>query len=219
MEMYLMILQTLVFVAAWGAVGRYVETRGPIASVRSITLLNSRFYSLASAALLALILLAPAYQDTARLLFHASKFYEYIDVLGVRAAGGEIDLHFGFHHLTTPYLTYFRVLHHHEGWRIVAGLNTFHHVLMYAYFGGAAALRSALPVTGTLQLVAGIAGEAWMLTRKTMHDEVPLWPNAFTLGLLSTYLVLWIRDLRMRSFFSSDPLAPKSHPEAAVKQS
>ncbi|UNI18147.1 hypothetical protein JDV02_004435 [Purpureocillium takamizusanense] len=218
MGVHLMILQTLVFVAAWAAVGRYVDARGPIAFVRSITLLSSRVYSLASAALLALIL-TPQYEDTARLLFHASKFYEYIDVLGVRAAGGEIDLHFGFHHLTTPYLTYFRVLHNHEGWRVVAGLNSFHHVLMYAYFGGAAAVRSALPVTGTLQLVAGIAGEALILTRKTMHDEEPLWPNVLTLGLLGSYLVLWIRDLRMRLFSSEESSAPTKYLDVAAKES
>ncbi|KAJ6437860.1 NADPH2:quinone reductase [Purpureocillium lavendulum] len=198
-KMILMILQTLVFVAAWVVVDRYVKTRGPIALVRSITLLNSRFYALASAALLAMML-RPAYQDTARLLFHASKFYEYIDVLGVRAAGGEIGLHFAIHHLTTPYLTYFRVLSNHEGWQIVAGLNAFHHVLMYAYFGGAAGLRPALPVTGTLQLAVGIVGELWILTRKTMHHEAPLWPNVLTLGLLGTYLVFWLRDLRARAF-------------------
>lgn len=32
------------------------------------------------------------------------------------------------------YLTYTRVLHHSDGWRNFAALNTAHHVLMYAFF-------------------------------------------------------------------------------------
>jgi len=35
-----------------------------------------------------------------RYLFHASKFYEYIDIFNVLVVGGTVNTHFGFHHFT-----------------------------------------------------------------------------------------------------------------------
>ncbi|KAI1757541.1 hypothetical protein F4782DRAFT_478967 [Xylaria castorea] len=107
----------------------------------------------------------------------------------MRAGGGCIDLHFGFHHLTTPYLTFFRVLRNSECWRTFATLNTAHHTLMYAYFGGAAFLRPVLDFTGCAQLVIGIGAEARVL-RSTEVDGVQVWPHVFAAGLLSSYLIL-----------------------------
>jgi hypothetical protein len=42
--------------------------------------------------------------ETQRNIYHFSKFYEYIDVLIVLANGGDVGLHFAFHHLTVRYL-------------------------------------------------------------------------------------------------------------------
>ncbi|KAH7159730.1 hypothetical protein B0J13DRAFT_539523 [Dactylonectria estremocensis] len=192
-----MVCQTLLFVAAWKGVDFYVSRHGPIARARKFTLLNSWIYSAASFALMILIA-SPSLEKTARGLYHASKFWEYVDVLGVRAGGGLIDLHFAFHHLTTPYLSYVRVILHSDGWRVLAILNTLHHGLMYAYFGGAGLLRPALEVTGTAQLVVGIGGEAWMLWKRLGKADEVVWPHAVGLGLLSAYLVLWVRDVRKR---------------------
>lgn len=195
----LMVLQSAAFVALWAALHRHVSWHGPISHARTFTGLNSRLYSAASLALTTLIL-SPSHDSLARGLFHASKFYEYVDVLSVRAAGGEIDLHFGFHHLTTPWLTFVRVVRHSDGeWRTFAALNAFHHVLMYAYYGGAGILRPVLLVTGTVQLVAGMAAETWSIWNRLGSGEGLLWPNAFGLGLLSTYLVLHVRDLRIKA--------------------
>lgn len=204
-----MFLQTATFVSVWAAIHRHVTRHGPITVARKVVLVNSWFYSLASAALLALMFI-PRYQDTARKLYHASKFYEYVDILGVRAGGGDIDLHFAVHHLTTPYLTYVRVLHYSHGWRVVAALNAFHHVLMYAYFGGAGFLRPALPVTGTIQLLVGLGGEAWIWWHKKIDGEQPLWPHEFVLGLLTLYLVLWIRDLKEKAKVGKESTKVKS---------
>lgn len=192
-----MVGQTLIFITIWIAIDRYVSRHGPIPQARTFTQINNWAYSAASFILLFLIISA-SHDEIARRLYHASKFYEYLDVLGVRAGGGTIDLHFAFHHLTMPYLSYVRVVLHSDGWWVLAILNTLHHGLMYAYFGGAGFLRQALEATGTMQLVVGIGGEVWMLWGKWGKEDAAMWPHAVGLGLLSAYLVLWVRDVRMR---------------------
>lgn len=103
----------------------------------------------------------------------------------------------------TMYLTYARVLLLPRGWKIFAGLNTMHHAIMYAYFGGAVIFSDILPWTGMLQLVAGILGELYVI-RDVWNGGMEcgsvdsLWANWAALGLLSTYLVLFSGDLRAR---------------------
>jgi GNS1/SUR4 family len=103
----------------------------------------------------------------------------------------------------TMYLTYARVLLYPAGWKIFAGLNTMHHAFMYAYFGGAAIFSDMLPWTGTLQLVAGMLGELYVIRDvwtggRECGNMASLWANWLALGLLSTYLVLFTGDLRAR---------------------
>jgi len=193
----LMLLQSGLFVATWTAVDVFVNRHGPVSAFRGITSFNSRFYSLVSVLLL-VATLAPSLGDTARKCYHISKFYEYVDIINVRASGGQIGLHFGFHHLTTPYFTFFRVLQHHRRWEVFAALNAFHHVLMYAYFGGLQAVRPVLDWTGQAQLIIGIAVEAWCIGEARAAGDA-LWPHVFGGGLLSGYLCLSVRDLMMRS--------------------
>ncbi|KAH6894575.1 hypothetical protein B0T10DRAFT_257328 [Thelonectria olida] len=190
----ILVAQTIGFLSLWAVIDRHVRQHGPIPQARTFTLVNSWFYSAVSFVLFCLIM-SPSHEATVRHLFHASKFYEYVDVLGVRAGGGDVDLHFGFHHLTTPYLSYVRVVLHSQGWRVLASLNTLHHGFMYAYFGGAVFLRRVLVVTGSAQLVVGICGEIVLLRR--IESKV-MWPHVVGLSLLSAYLVLWVRDVRMR---------------------
>jgi hypothetical protein len=208
----LLLLQSAFFIVTWTSVHHWVQKHGQVAGARTLTKINNRIYACASMGLLYLMLLPSAsHDDLARRLFHMSKLYEqYVDVLGVRAGGGAVGLHFGFHHLTTPYLTYFRVLRHHELWKLFGALNAFHHALMYAHFGGAALLpglqlqlRSVLEVTGAAQLLVGMAGEAWLVRRKLRaaddDDDGVVWPNVACFCLLGIYLVLWARDLALRS--------------------
>lgn len=193
----LMLAQSSMFLLVWGALRAYVVYHGSIQGAYKIIRLNSLFYSVVSAALLIIILL-PSYDTPARYLYHMSKFYEYVDIMNVQAAGSPISIHFGFHHLTTPYLTFFRVISNSRGWRIFAALNAFHHVLMYGYFGGVGWVRPALPWTGTLQLIAGIVVEAWILRSKSIsaHSETTaMAPNWIALGLLTSYLVLNTREI------------------------
>jgi hypothetical protein len=101
------------------------------------------------------------------------------------------------------YLTYSRVLLYPTGWKIFAGLNTMHHAFMYAYFGGVAIFSDILPWTGTLQLVAGILGELYVIRDvwkggRDCGSMDSLWANGLLLGLLSTYFVLFMGDLRAR---------------------
>ncbi|KAI0536245.1 hypothetical protein GGR58DRAFT_514746 [Xylaria digitata] len=195
-SLILMILQTLCFMIAWVVIDRQVLRHGAISGARALNKVYSCVYSAVSAILLYLIL-SPNYEDTARTLYHVFKFWEYVDVLTVRGGGGLIDLHFGFHHFTTPYLTFFRVLRNSEGWRTFAALNTAHHSLMYTYFGGVTFLRPLLDFTGCIQLVIGIGVEIQVLwSRQT--DEVLIWPHIFCAGLLGSYLILWAREMRMR---------------------
>ncbi|KAI5464949.1 hypothetical protein BGZ63DRAFT_421938 [Mariannaea sp. PMI_226] len=191
------VAQTVGFVTIWIAIDGYVRRYGPIIQARKFTLINSWVYSAFSFWLFYRIL-SPTHEANARTLYHASKLYEYVDVLGVRAGGGDIDLHFGFHHLTTPYLSYVRVVLHSEGWRVLASLNALHHGFMYAYFGGAGFLRQTLMVTGSMQLAVGICGEAVMLQRKWGVEGQLLWPHVTGLCFLSAYMVLWVREVKMK---------------------
>jgi hypothetical protein len=143
-----------------------------------------------------------------RYIYHLSKFYEFLDILLVCAAGSPINLHFAFHHLTTPYLTFVRFLpgpsNHNDGWRVFAAANTFHHVLMYAYFGAASVLRPILPWMGTLQLLVGIDVDLIVgLKSHTAGDaggdgDGGCWLYFASAGLLGVYFVLHLRDLKAR---------------------
>jgi len=187
---------TGLFTLSWLAIDRRVTRNGPIPGARTLSRISNGLYSPASLLLL-LLILDPSRDAQARYLYHLSKFYEYSDVLLVRAAGGAIDLHFAIHHLTTPYLTFFRVVRESEGWRWVAALNAFHHGVMYAYFAGWAAARPVLPWTGFLQLVVGIGGEGKIALRKTREGD-SAGANLVGLALLCTYFVLFLRDLVLR---------------------
>lgn len=196
-QIALMLLQTAFFILVWFSLHRHVQTNGPIRGASQVTKINSILYAIASLALLVLIT-SPSHEPVAQQLYHASKFYEYVDILNVRASGGNIDLHFGFHHLTTCYLTFMRVIHNSYGWKPFAALNTFHHALMYAYFGGVQFPRPVLPWTGAIQLVVGAAVEIWIIKDKLEAGQGLIWPNAASGCLLTAYLILSTRELLMR---------------------
>jgi hypothetical protein len=102
------------------------------------------------------------------------------------------------------YMTYARVLLNPSGWKLFAIFNTMHHALMYAFFGGAAILSEILPFTGTLQLIVGISAEIYVMRDlqgggRDCGSLESLWTNTLALGLLSTYFVLFVGDLRVRA--------------------
>ncbi|KAK9433327.1 hypothetical protein V1505DRAFT_362358 [Lipomyces doorenjongii] len=201
---------TVVFVTTAAFVRSRVLSHGPLPISSTFIKFNNRFYGAVSLWFLFTILLSrmtmpysgntliwllPTDADR-RYAYHLSKFYEYIDILLVLANGGQVALHFGFHHLTTPVLTYVRVLKHHKGWELFATLNALHHVLMYWYFGGIAAFRPILRWTGTLQLVMGILTEIRMISVKLADGEV-VWPNMIAGLLLACYMILFVREIKM----------------------
>lgn len=206
-----------------------LPTSYPLASIfKAIITWNSRLYALFCLvyifALLSATLLskstALATQDVdevLRVIYHLTKLYEYIDVPNVLLTASTptfqpIDLHFFIHHLTTPYLTYVRVLPSDpgsKGWKVFAGLNKGHHALMYAYFGGLWGRtndwgRRLLQITGIVQLIGGISADLLVLWMRNYlrfdWDEGGIggenWRNGVSIGILSTYLVLSIRDMR-----------------------
>lgn len=193
----LMLLQTGLFVSIWRRLHSHVREHGPIPGAPQVTRVNSRIYAVLSLCLLALIV-SPNHEHLAQQLYHASKFYEYVDIFNVTASGGAIDLHFGFHHLTTPYFTFIRVVHNSRGWKPFAALNAAHHTLMYAYFGGVQFPRPVLPWTGALQLIVGMAVDVQVGRDKMRRGEGSIWPNVFSGCLLATYLVLSTRELLRR---------------------
>ncbi|KAK9370372.1 hypothetical protein V1509DRAFT_617570 [Lipomyces kononenkoae] len=202
---------TAVFVTTALVLRYRVRTQGPFPIAAGLIKFNNSFYSVVSLWLFYAILssrMTASYSvDSAfwmllptdavgRIAFHLSKFYEYCDIFLVLANGGQIGLHFAFHHLTTPVLTYVRVLQHYDGWELFAILNTLHHVLMYAYFGGMSAFRPILRWTGALQLVVGILVEIRIMSIK-LTDGDTLWPNMISCLLLTCYMVLFVRDIKM----------------------
>lgn len=100
----------------------------------------------------------------------------------------------------TPYLTYMHTVTHPTSWHMFAILNTFHHFLMYAYFGGITTFSDILPWTGYAQLLVGIAVEGWVGLGGCDGggDWGGGWWNAVVLGLLGVYAVLFWGDLRGR---------------------
>ncbi|KAK4122028.1 hypothetical protein N657DRAFT_647548 [Parathielavia appendiculata] len=202
-----MVLQSLAFISVWLATTLLVRHRGPSTAIAPhLVKFHNRSYSLLSFLLLLLILSPfPQHDTPARYVYHLSKFYEYLDILSVTASGGEVHLHFGFHHLTTPWLTFVRVLPHHgkvcEGWKWFAAANAAHHALMYAYFGGWSGVREVLLWTGEAQLGIGIAADAWAVWGRLARGEgvQELWRFAMSSGLLATYWVLHTREMRMRA--------------------
>jgi hypothetical protein len=211
---------TLLSTTTWLSLHIYVRHYGPISVARRIIKVNSWIYTIVSLLMFLLVIAAPSSPTgpgtgttkeyhhlfpaaSTRYIYHLSKFYEFLDIFLVCAAGSPINLHFAFHHLTTPYLTFVRFLPDREGWRPFAAANTIHHVLMYAYFGGASLLRPILPVTGTLQLVVGIVVDlvVGVGMYRTSHEDDGdglCWPYFASAGLLGVYLVLHVRDLRAR---------------------
>jgi hypothetical protein len=188
---------TTLSTTAWLTLHLYVCYNGPIPSSRAIIKLNSWFYATVSFIMMVIVVISTTETQASamRYAYHLSKFYEFLDILLVCASGGSINLHFGFHHLTTPYLTLIRFLNHYEGWRAFTALNTFHHVLMYTYFGGAAIVRPLLPWTGMSQLLVGLGVDIAVGMGKYTHGE-ELWPNIVSGCFLGIYLVLSLRDLR-----------------------
>jgi len=96
-----------------------VQKHGPIPIFRSLIKHNSRIYALFSIlhfltilisfshqpplTLHNLICVSPPqtpYENMLRYVYHASKFYEYVDIFNVLAVGGVVNAHFGFHHFT-----------------------------------------------------------------------------------------------------------------------
>ncbi|KAL2863185.1 uncharacterized protein BJX67DRAFT_384930 [Aspergillus lucknowensis] len=198
--------------STWLLIHLYVRTNGPIPGTRAVIKANSWFYATMSLLMLIATLTTTTTPNNTddddnkafpvRYTYHVSKFYEFLDILLVAASGGHIGLHFGFHHLTTPYLTFFRFLNNPAGgsWRVFAALNTFHHVLMYAYFGGAQVVRPFVPWTGGLQLIASVAVDVvvvWERYGGGGGGGGDIWPYVFSACLVGTYFGLYLRDLRM----------------------
>lgn len=188
-------IQTLIFILVWACLHHHVTKNGPFPKARGISKIHNILYSIINIPLLVLVLFSPPHGNLlARRLYHLTKAYEYLDILTVCASGSRIALHFAVHHLTTPWLTLCRVLFNSDGWRIGAALNITHHVIMYAYFGGLTAVRRVLPITGMVQLVVGLTIEV-LVAKEKIQGGKEIWPNVFAIGMASTYLGLFCREL------------------------
>jgi hypothetical protein len=187
------ILTTGPFLFVWSYLRGYVSKHGAFPVFSTIITINSILYAAFSALLSYLLIqsyllqhaspdkpisiplplgLTIPFLDKSTLtiaemgyIYHLSKFYEYIDVINLVGQGKVVGPHMAFHHITTPYLTCFRVLGcTGEDWRVFALANTVHHTLLYAYFGGIGDwLKRIIPVTGCVQLALGVGVDVWWM--------------------------------------------------------
>ena len=198
-----LILTTGPFLFAWSLLRQYTTKNGPSRIASTLITINSQVYALFSALLSYLLIqsylntqhalpgqaavvtlplgLSIPYLNRTTLtiadlglIYHYSKIYEYADVLLLVAQGKVIGQHMAFHHITTPFLTYFRVLNcSGTDWRVFALANAVHHTFMYAYFGGVGNwLRSVIPYTGWAQLILGLGVDGWWMFETKGGKEV-----------------------------------------------
>lgn len=205
------LLSSTIYIAVWTLLHSLVRGYGTFKHAPTVLFVHNCIQVIISLTLLSLAILslipstgsevlATVQADQAlipRYAYHMSKFYEYLDVFFFVADGGKVDLHFGFHHLTTPYLTYFRVLSGFWGWQVFAGLNALHHTLMYGFFAGAGWTHAILPWTRYIQLVVGVVWDLLIIRAKSAKGEAVA-GNWVAVGLLSAYLALLTREIRMR---------------------
>jgi len=202
---------TALFICSWMLLKSIVRSQQPINMAGKLMKIHNRIQIMLSVVLLSLItlslipgsqalpVLATIQKQNAclpRLAYHYSKFYEYADILLMVAQAKEIGLHFGFHHLTTPWYTMLRVVRSYEGWWLFAWLNAFHHTFMHVYFSGGTWTRPILVYTSNAQLIAGILWDIWILKLKFAEGK-SLLGNLIGELLLISYLVLHRRDVRM----------------------
>lgn len=197
------ILTTGPFLFSWSLLRQYITKNGPLPIAAGVASINNQVYAVFSALLSYLLIqsylapqsIIPGHETTVDLpfnlsipylnqstftisglglIYHYSKLYEYIDIFLLLAQGRVIGEHMAFHHISTPYLTYFRGLNcSRDDWRVFALANTVHHTVMYSYFGGLGYgwLRSITAVTGWAQLILGIGTDAWWMWRTNIgHD-------------------------------------------------
>lgn len=69
---------------------------------------------------------------------------------------------------------------------------------MYAYFGGVSSFRPILPVTGFVQLVAGIALDVYWLARHGLETAESI-NRLIAIIVLGRYAVLYRNELRTGS--------------------
>jgi len=215
------ILSTLIFVLIWILLRRHVLEHGPIPHALRMLQIHNGIQVVVSIYLVTTILLSTveatsfpeplqpivvAIQTRDSLLprysYHLSKMYEYVDIILFVSKGGhsgkaDVDLHFGFHHLTTPYLSYFRFLNNYEGWRVFSFLNAFHHILMYSFFAGVGWTHVFLPFTGFLQLIVGMLYGLWIAKGKIERGQ-DVRADIFAVGLLFCYFVMHTRETLLR---------------------
>ena len=197
------ILATGPFVFLWSTLRGYVSRNGPLSFARPLTRFNSQAYALFSLALAYLIVndvfhfqdIEGFKSSDLAYIYHISKFYEYLDVFNLVASGTAIGSHMAFRHLTMPFLTYFRVLNASD-WQLFAFLNCFHHFWMYSYFGGVSSFRPVLPLTGWLQLGAGIAPDIYYIVTQGQPEAAESKNRAISIMLLARYAMLFYEELK-----------------------
>jgi hypothetical protein len=208
------VTSTATYVLVWKLIHVRVKQYGPVKYANIVLHRHSCVQVIVSFALLLLILLslAPLNVHSTTVLqiiqandaflprysLHCSRFFEYLDIIFFVASGNTPDAHFVFHHLTTPYLTYFRVMNDYELWQVFTGLNGVHHVLMHLFFAGVTCTQAVLPWTRYIQLIVGIACDLYIGRTRMMVGDKACTGYAVSAALLSCYLVLLTRELRAR---------------------
>jgi len=137
---------------------------------------------------------------------YLSKLWEVVDLWLVALMRSPIYLPFRVHHWTTIIVAWVSAKYNLSGKLPIIFLNTFHHIFMYAYFGGNrfttytqffALCKFILLITGTIQLLVGILHESliiyWRLNGKLCNGTLEA--EIFCLVMYWVYFYFWGNDL------------------------
>eukprot|EP01116_Phalansterium_solitarium_P013128 TRINITY_DN3013_c0_g1_i1.p1 TRINITY_DN3013_c0_g1~~TRINITY_DN3013_c0_g1_i1.p1 ORF type:complete len:291 (-),score=63.67 TRINITY_DN3013_c0_g1_i1:37-909(-) len=135
-------------------------------------------------------------------VFLLSKLWEFVDIVCVALMGVPLGWHFRIHHATTYSLVWTSLvaMAGFGAWPMFLA-NTLHHFFLYLYFGGIQLFGAVLPVTGTLQLVLGLAVGVLALWRRFAggFDCTPsLAGEVYCFVMHAVFFVLWLHELRHR---------------------
>jgi hypothetical protein len=174
----------------------------PHAIIPKIQKLNNLFYSLFSLVMFFFGVLEASNngilttrKSSILQIFFYSKFYEFIDVFLVILNKSPVNLHFRFHHSTTPSLAWICI---HGGNFIYLPLllvNTLLHFFLYLFFSGYWKNILTLRILGFSQLLIGIIFSTFSLIRALQLGSI-FFNELYGLFLFLCYLGLYIREIK-----------------------
>lgn len=149
------------------------------------------------------------------LLFHYSKYVEYMDTAWLVMKGKPVSFLQGFHHFGAAWDTFFGMVFQNEGIYVFVLLNSFIHTIMYAYYGATAAgykiaLKPLITLMQITQFFVGFVIVYPYITKSYFRKSPELvFSYLFNYAYVCTVLLLFMR------FFYADNFGPKKAPSGS----